>query len=278
MQISAIPEDAPVRAPVGVQLIRANNPGVMSLAGTNTWILAGREAGETVVIDPGPLLDEHLAAIRAAGSPAAIVLTHHHLDHSEAAPALADEFGTPIYAALPELARNTKPLAESDVIDVAGWQLAVLATPGHTSDSVCLSIEGALFTGDTLLGGSTTIVAPPTGSLAEYFATMHRLSAFTDVPGFPGHGPAFGSVGAWAVHNAAYREQRLAQLVEIVTQVAAATHKEDRAAVLKTVASAAYGENGEPVAPYIEVMTNAQLQFLGDRGDIPPWDYAGPAL
>jgi glyoxylase-like metal-dependent hydrolase (beta-lactamase superfamily II) len=278
MQISALREDDPVELPAGVRLIRADNPGVMSLTGTNTWILSGREGDATVVIDPGPSLPDHLAAIRSAGRPAAIVLTHHHLDHSEAAAGLAEEYDAPVYAALPGLARNTKPLADKDLLAVAGWELAVLATPGHTSDSVCLRIDGALLTGDTLLGGSTTIIAPPTGSLAEYFDTMRRLSALPDAAGLPGHGPAFASVGAWADQNARYRHERLAQLTETYSGVVAASPGAGDEAVLRAVASRAYGDGVRPAEPYVEAMVNAQLRFLGDRGDIPPWNHEWPSL
>jgi glyoxylase-like metal-dependent hydrolase (beta-lactamase superfamily II) len=267
VQITAIPDPSEILPPQGVHLERADNPGLLSLSGTNTWILAGRSPNATIVIDPGPPLDAHLDAIRSHGTPAAIVLTHQHLDHSEVAPALAAEFGIPVYAALPELAIGTTPLEDGGLIEEAGWRLAVLGTPGHTIDSVCLQIEGALFTGDTLLGGSTTIIAPPSGSLADYFATMKRLGAFLDTPGFPGHGPAFGSVGAWATHNAEYREERLAQLVRVFTELAGPGVVPS----ISAVASATYGERGEPVAPYVEAMTDAQLRFLADRGDIAGW-------
>jgi glyoxylase-like metal-dependent hydrolase (beta-lactamase superfamily II) len=272
VQISALPESAPVRLPDGVQLIRANNPGPLSLAGTNTWVLTGRHDSSTIVIDPGPPLAEHLAAIRAAGTPVAIVLTHRHPDHSEAAPELAAEFGVPIYAALPELASKTAPLVEADVIAHAGWELTVLATPGHTSDSVCLRIaDDALFTGDTLLGGSTTIIAPPSGSLAKYFETMKRLAPLTNVRGLPGHGPAFSSVGEWAAHNAEYREERLAQLVDVYDRE---SQRGEASTLLGRVAAVTYGENGAPVATYIEEMTRAQLSFLTGRGDISGWPAA----
>jgi glyoxylase-like metal-dependent hydrolase (beta-lactamase superfamily II) len=269
VQISALSEPTPVVPPDGVHLVLANNPGPMTLAGTNTWVLGGRDGGRsTVVVDPGPPLPDHLAAIRAIGTPAAIILTHHHLDHSEAAHDLADEFGTPVYAALPQLALRSTPLVEGNVISHAGWALTVLATPGHTGDSVCLRVEGALFTGDTLLGGSTTIIAPPSGSLAEYFETMSRLAVLTDTSGFPGHGPAFSSVGRWAVHNAEYREGRLAQLVEIYGRE---SQQPDAPTLLARIASAAYGENGAPVTSHIEDMTRAQLTFLAQRGDISGW-------
>jgi glyoxylase-like metal-dependent hydrolase (beta-lactamase superfamily II) len=266
VQITAIPDASEVLPPEGVHLERADNPGPLSLAGTNTWILAGHSPGSTVVIDPGPPLDAHLEAIRSHGTPAAIILTHQHLDHSEVARALAAEFGIPVYAALAGLSVGTTPLADGDVIAEAGWRLTVLGTPGHTIDSVCLQIDGALFTGDTLLGGSTTIIAPPSGSLADYFSTMKRLGTLLDTPGFPGHGSAFSSVGAWATHNAEYREERLAQLVKVFTELTASGIP-----ALRAVASATYGESGGPVAAYVEAMTDAQLRFLNDRGDISGW-------
>ncbi len=250
--------------PEGVHLVKADNPGPMTLAGTNTWLLTGRDGDATVVIDPGPPIDDHLAAIRSAGRPVAVLLTHHHIDHAEAAPVLAAEFSIPVYAALPELATGSTPLAGGDELHLAGWQIGVLATPGHTADSVCFAIDGALFTGDTLLGGSTTIIAPPTGSLADYFGTMRRLGEFADVAGLPGHGPAFSSVGAWARHNASYREDRLAQLAALYTPLAEQSHAD----LVARVASAAYGVDGAPVDQYIETMAAAQLAFLGERGDI----------
>lgn len=272
MQISAIPEDAPVVPPGGVRLVRANNPGMLSLAGTNTWVLGGRDASSTIVIDPGPPLDEHLAAIRAVGRPAAILLTHHHPDHSEVAPALAAEFDAPVYAALRELAIGSTPLVDGDTITVAGWRLAVIAAPGHTSDSVCFALDRALFTGDTLLGGSTTIIAQPSGSLADYFTTMRRLGALVDTAGFPGHGAAFSSVGAWATHNATYREERLAQLVQIFTRL---VRDSNGTPTLSQIASAAYGQRNQSVAPHVEAMTDTQLRFLAERGDIAGWRQEG---
>jgi glyoxylase-like metal-dependent hydrolase (beta-lactamase superfamily II) len=268
MQVAIPREGVPVEPPEGVRLVRADNPGLLSLAGTNTWVLAGRKTGRTVVIDPGPPLTAHLDGIRAAGRPGAIVLTHHHLDHSESAAALAAEFEIPIYAASPDLATRSRPLVDGDVIDASGWHLAVIATPGHTADSICLRIKGALFTGDTLLGESTTIIAPPTGSLDQYLKSMNRLAALTDLPGFPGHGPAFGSVGAWASQTRQHRLKRLAQVARIYTRLAAAAADPDAAPRLARVASTVYSASGEPVEPYIEAMVDAQLRYLADRGDI----------
>jgi glyoxylase-like metal-dependent hydrolase (beta-lactamase superfamily II) len=266
----ASPDDEPVvEYPAGVHLVRAANAGPLTLDGTNTWLLAGRAADRTVVIDPGPALPDHLAAIRSMGRPAAIILTHHHADHAQSAPALGAEFGIPVYAADDALAIDAQPLRDGDVIERAGWRLGVLATPGHTSDSVCLTIDGAIFTGDTLLGGSTTIIAPPSGSLASYFSTMTRLSALAGMAGLPGHGPAISSAGDWARRNAHHRERRLAQLADVYDRVVRdGAESRDR---LRLVAEAAYGEGGAPVADFVEVMVAAQLSYLAERGDIAGW-------
>jgi glyoxylase-like metal-dependent hydrolase (beta-lactamase superfamily II) len=268
MQIGIKPEEPPAATGPDVHLVRANNPSLLTLTGTNTWVLTsgGGSSGGSIVIDPGPPLPEHLAAIRALGRPAAIVLTHQHADHAEAAPALAAEFDIPVYAAHPDLTHRTTPLTDGDEIVAADRQLTVMATPGHTSDSVCLASDEGIFTGDTLLGGSTTIIAPPSGSLVDYFASMNRLGALVGRAGFPGHGPAFASVGAWATRNAEHRQARLTQLAVVYATLAVAGTPS-----LTDVASATYGENGNPVAPYIEMMTAAQLTFLSERGDIPKW-------
>jgi glyoxylase-like metal-dependent hydrolase (beta-lactamase superfamily II) len=274
MQISALPEDAPLTIPDGIELLTADNPGPMTLTGTNTWILSAG-AGDVVVIDPGPVLPAHLAAIRTSGRIAAVLFTHRHVDHTES----RSEFGiAPVYAASPEFASGTPPLADGDLLRIGRLEIAVFATPGHTADSVCflLGTPGGevLFTGDTLLGGSTTIIAPPDGSLADYFTTMTRLEPLEYVLGLPGHGPAFSSVGAWAGHNVEYRETRLAQLARVFEATPRSGADAD---ILARVASTAYGDDA-PVSPHIEAMVNAQLLFLSQRGDIAGWDYRSPDL
>jgi hypothetical protein len=97
---------------------------------------------------------------------------------------------------------------------------------------------------------------------------MTRLSALTTAPGFPGHGPAFSNVGAWAKHNAEYRQKRLAQLVRIFERLASDANATPS---LSAIAAAAYGDNGQAVEPYIEAMADAQLRFLRARGDIADW-------
>ena len=121
-----------------LRLVRAANPGPMTLEGTNTWLVGDPGRGPVVVVDPGPLLAEHLDAIVAAapGGIATVLLTHRHLDHSEAAAALAERAGCGVRAADPELRVGAAGLADGDRLEVAGASLTVVATPGHTSDSV----------------------------------------------------------------------------------------------------------------------------------------------
>ena len=121
-----------------LRMIRAANPGPMTLEGTNTWLVGNPGRGAVVVVDPGPLLDDHLDAIveAAPGGIAAVVLTHRHLDHSEGAAALAEKAGCGVRAADPELRVGTDGLEDGDRLEVPGASLTMVPTPGHTSDSV----------------------------------------------------------------------------------------------------------------------------------------------
>src|SRR4051794_36909408 len=155
----------------------APNPGPMTLDGTNTWILRDPDSPECVVVDPGPLDDGHLDRIVAAGPVALIVLTHGHLDHSEAAPRLSELTGAPVVA---------RPALQPGRHDaVAGIEWLTILTPGHSSDSVCFLLprDRALLPADTILGRGTTVVAPPAGRLAASPASLQPLRdlAETDV-------------------------------------------------------------------------------------------------
>lgn len=145
--------------------MRAANPSPLTLDGTNTYVVAGW------VVDPGPLLDEHLAAIRAAaGEVEAVVLTHGHPDHAEA----AEAFGVPVH----------RP-AGGDAVG----PFDAIATPGHSPDSVCLLLDGTCFTGDTVLGEGSVFIAPGEGSLSTYLDSLRRLRELDLDVLCPGHGP-----------------------------------------------------------------------------------------
>ena len=170
----------------------------MTLNGTNTWLIAEPGSELAVVVDPGPDDEAHLGRVRdqaaAAGQRISrILLTHGHQDHAAGAARLARLTGAPVLAADPGLRRGPGEggpaedgtgdgsLAPGDVVTEAGCELRVVATPGHTADSVCLFLpaDGALLTGDTVLGRGTTVIAGD-GSLADYLATLDRLRALAD--------------------------------------------------------------------------------------------------
>jgi glyoxylase-like metal-dependent hydrolase (beta-lactamase superfamily II) len=249
-------------------LVRANNPSPMTLEGTNTWVLVEPGEHEAIVVDPGPDDASHrdaiMAAVESTGARVAlIVLTHGHGDHSQGAPALAARTSAPIRAVAPALCSpGQPPLSDGEQLRVGGVHLDVIATPGHTADSACfvLVADGALLTGDTILGRGSTVVARPDGGLADYLATLRRLRALVDERQLrvvlPGHGPVVDDPAAKLDDYVAHREERLAQ----VRAAATASHTVD------DVLTAVYGD----VAPNLQFAARwsllAQLDYLRDAG------------
>jgi glyoxylase-like metal-dependent hydrolase (beta-lactamase superfamily II) len=237
---------APTAAPLGtlppgVTLVRADNPGPMTLDGTNTWVLP--ESG--IVIDPGPLDEDHLRAIADLGPFRLILLTHGHFDHAEGAPRLSELLGgTPI--------RGAGHGRLTDGEDLGG--LRVLAVPGHTKDSVAFVTDTAVFTGDTILGRGTTVVAWPDGDLGDYLASLDRLATH-ELPALPGHGPALTDCATAA---AFYRQHRLARLEQV-----RATGRTDARAVVEIV----YADVDPVLWPAAEASVRAQLAYLAGSGD-----------
>ncbi|MFI7543032.1 MBL fold metallo-hydrolase [Actinoplanes sp. NPDC049599] len=202
-----------VELPSWVTLLRAPNPGPMTLDGTNTWVLRAPGAEHTVVIDPGPLDEEHLGRIAEHGPFRSILITHGHHDHVEGAARLSEILGgTPVLAADPQ---HGRPLRRDQPAD-GGLKIQVLDTPGHTADSVCFLAECAgervVFTGDTVLGRGTTVVAWPDGDLGAYLASLRLLTAYERVLMLPGHGPARSDCAAVAHAYLTHRQDRLAQV------------------------------------------------------------------
>jgi glyoxylase-like metal-dependent hydrolase (beta-lactamase superfamily II) len=250
-------------------LVRANNPSPMTLEGTNTWVLVEPGAAEAIVLDPGPDDASHrdaiIAAVEAAGAKqvALIVLTHGHTDHAEGAPALSERSAAPIRAIAPTLCSRGQPsLSDGEQLSIAGLNLDVIATPGHTADSACFVIDAdaALLTGDTILGRGSTVVARPDGSLADYLASLHRLRALVDerplLVVLPGHGPVDCDPAAKIDAYLEHREERLQQ----VRAAAIASNAVDE--VLHSV----YGD----VPPELQFAARwsllAQLDYLRDEG------------
>lgn len=218
-----------------VRRVIAPNPGPFTFTGTGVFIIG---TGEVAVIDPGPLDPDHEAALDAAlaGDHVKFVLvTHHHMDHSPLASRLADKHGAKVYAMSPP---DTAPeggevrmeagddagfrpdleVADGDVFRGPGWTLTALHTPGHTSNHVCYALkeENTLFSGDHVMGWSTSVVSPPDGSMGDYIAQLERIRAMNFDTIRPTHGPAITKTGpfldAYIEHRRNRERQILSQL------------------------------------------------------------------
>ena len=217
-----------------VRRVLAPNGSPFTFTGTQTYLVGGSDG--VAVIDPGPAEADHLAALeRAIGgaSVVAILCTHTHRDHSPAAAPLAERTGAPVVGCAP-LALDTggpradapfdstyapdKVLADGDRVSGPGWTLTAVATPGHTSNHLCFALEGtgALFTGDHVMGWSTTVIAPPDGDMADYMASLDKLRARGDRVYYPAHGPAVGNPRQLVRGMIGHRRQRERQIVKLL--------------------------------------------------------------
>jgi len=240
-----------VTATAGVVL--APNPGPMTLDGTNTWVLRDPGALSCVVVDPGPLHEKHLATVASCGPVAAILLTHGHIDHSEGAARLAELTGASVRALDPRHRLGDEGLDEGDVVEAAGLALRVIATPGHSADSLSFLLEDAVLTGDTILGRGTTVVAHPDGVLADYLDSLRRLEALGELTVLPGHGPELASASVVAAQYLAHREMRLEQ---VRTAVAAG------ATTAEQVVQVVYADVDRVLWPAATMSVRAQLAYL----------------
>lgn len=243
-------------------VVLAANPGVMTLDGTNTWVLRAPGSGGAVVVDPGPDDPTHLVAIEAAAPRIeAILLTHGHADHSEGAAALRELTGASVRALDPRQVLGAEGLSEGEVFAAAGLELRVWSTPGHTADSLCFLLDPqdgtppAVLTGDTVLGRGTTVVAYPDGNLADYLASLRRLRELGPATVLPGHGPELPSAGDAAAAYLAHREQRL-------VEVAAALERLGPDASPQAVVEIVYAEVDRALWPAAELSVRAQLAYL----------------
>jgi len=201
------------------ECVLAPNADLMTLDGTNTWILRS-DSGRSIVVDPGPLDAGHLdRVVAAAGDVHAVLLTHHHVDHSEAARAFAERVGCGVRALDPAYQLGDEGLGAGDVVAVGSdLEVHVVATPGHTADSLSFVVpsERAVLTGDTVLGRGTTVVAHPDGQLGAYLSSLDRLHALAEAQEitsvWPGHGPVLSDALAALDYYIAHRHQRLDQV------------------------------------------------------------------
>ena len=193
-----------------VSVMLENNPGMMTLDGTNTWILRAPGRDECVVVDPGDADEEHLARVAALGPVALTLITHRHFDHTGGVQRFFELTGAPVRSVDPEFLRGGgDTLVDGETIDVAGLTLTVIATPGHTKDSVSFTVEGegTVLTGDTILGRGTTVLDDTDGDLGDYLSSLRRLldlGAGHRV--MPGHGPELPELNVVAQQYLDHRE------------------------------------------------------------------------
>ena len=248
--------------------VLAPNPGPMTLDGTNTWVLHEPGATEAVVIDPGPLDEGHLRrvldVVAATGARVTeTVLTHRHADHAEGAARFAELTGARTRAVGP----GHDDLADGDVVRAGGLELAVVTTPGHTSDSISFALDAdqALLTGDTVLGRGTTVVAHPDGELAAYLHSLERIEALvgggTVATILPGHGPVVPDARAMVSFYRVHRRERLDQVRQALADGAAA-EDDPVEGVLRRV----YAQVPEQVWPAARLSIRAQLDYLSGPG------------
>ena len=219
----------------GVRRIVADNPGPFTFKGTLTYIL-GR--GKVAIIDPGPEDENHVRAVLDAvrgESVTHIFVTHTHRDHSPATPAIKAATGATVYAEGPHRAsrplnageaprmeasndtdfRPDHALADGDVVSGDGWSLEAVATPGHTANHMAFALKDSelMFSGDHVMGWSTTIVAPPDGAMADYMGSLNKLTGRKESVYLPGHGGAIREAPRFVAGLILHRKAREASIL-----------------------------------------------------------------
>jgi glyoxylase-like metal-dependent hydrolase (beta-lactamase superfamily II) len=248
--------------------VLAPNPSLMTLDGTNTWVIAEPGSSAVVVVDPGPDDEEHLRRVLRVATAgdrrvAQIVLTHGHLDHSGGAARFAELAGATVGGLDPALRLGTEGFAAGDVITAAGCELRVVGTPGHSADSLSLLLEAddALLTGDTVLGRGTAVIAQD-GGLGDYLRTLDELRRLTVTSGrsgklgllLPGHGPVLTDPAGVLDYYIGHRRERLDQVRAALA---------DGARTPAEVVAIVYAAVDRALWPAAEVSVRAQLDYLG---------------
>ncbi|KUH80096.1 MULTISPECIES: MBL fold metallo-hydrolase [unclassified Mycobacterium] len=247
-------------------VLLCDNPGLMTLEGTNTWVLRGSGSDEMVVVDPGPEDDEHIARIAELGSIPLVLISHRHEDHTGAIDKIVDRTGAVVRAVGSGFLRGLGgPLTDGEVIDAAGLRITVMATPGHTADSVSFVLDdirgersdgkGAVLTADTVLGRGTTVIDKEDGSLSQYLDSLQRLRGLGPRTVLPGHGPELDDLEAVSAGYLAHRQERL-------EQVRAALRVLGEDATVRQVVEHVYTDVDEKLWDVAEWSVQAQLDYL----------------
>ena len=215
----------------GIARVLAHNPSAFTYYGTQTYLLGERQVA---LIDPGPDLPEHLDALERAidgREIVAIMCTHTHRDHSPAARPLAERTGAPIIGCAPLALETAGPradasfdgdyapdrvLGDGEAVSIDGTAIKAVATPGHTSNHLCFAYADALFTGDHVMGWSTTVIFPPDGDMADYIASLEKLRRREDRIYYPAHGAPVTNPGQYVRHLIGHRMQREKQILSLI--------------------------------------------------------------
>jgi glyoxylase-like metal-dependent hydrolase (beta-lactamase superfamily II) len=262
---SYIQPGQPVTIGQDVLRVTAANPGMMTGPGTNSYLIGHGEDG-VAVIDPGPLLEEHIDALIAAapGPIRWILCTHTHLDHSPAAAVLKQRTGAATYGMPPPPFPNQDQSFTPDHIvthherlNIAGTVIRVVHTPGHASNQVCFLLESQnlMFTGDHIMQGSTVVISPPDGSMIEYLASL-RLLLDEKIDYFaPGHGFLMDKPAENVDRILIHRQER-------ENKVMAALRKAEQPATLETLVKLAYDDTPERLHTVAQKSLRAHLEKL----------------
>jgi glyoxylase-like metal-dependent hydrolase (beta-lactamase superfamily II) len=266
-----------------VARVLAPNPSPFTFTGTQTY-LVGTDA--LAIIDPGPDDGGHLDALTTAigGRPvAAILCTHTHRDHSPAARPLAERTGAPVIGCAPLTLEDDGPradaafdagyrpdrvLADGERVDGPGWTLEAVATPGHTSNHLCFALrqEKALFTGDHVMGWSTSVISPPDGDMTDYMASMQRLLERDDSIYYPAHGDPVEQPQRLVRGMMGHRKQREGQILRFLERNGTGAIAEMVAEMYKGVDPRLHGAAGRSVLAHLIDLDGRGLVAAADGG------------
>lgn len=256
----------PSRVTSRASALLAPNPGPMTLDGTRSYVLAAPGARTRVVVDPGPDDVAHLEALAAGPRVELVLITHRHADHTAGAARFAELTGAPVRAADPDHCHGGAVLRGGETIHAAGLRIEVLATPGHTADSMSFHLpddgpRGSVLTGDTILGRGTTVISEPDGSLRDYLASLDLLESFGAATVLPAHGPHLGDLSA-VVRT--YREHRAARLAQVRDALPSWTGTTVTADLVDEVTAAVYGDVPSGLVRAARQSVRAQLAYLAE--------------
>lgn len=269
----------PVELAPGIRRLTANNPGPFTFHGTNTYLLGDRRLA---IVDPGPAAAEHIDAILRASKGAtieAILVTHTHMDHSPGARLLKEKTGAPVMGCGPHRAaralledeinpldssgdksyRPDRHLADGEVISVAGLEIETVETPGHTANHLCFALTGEdiLLSADHVMGWSTSIVAPPDGSMRDYMSSIDKLLDRSETIYLPGHGAEIRQAIAYVQD---LKQHRLDREAAVLTQLA------EGESTIPEVVAKLYADVDPALHPAAGLSVFAHLEDLAQKG------------